>query len=74
MYESNVWMAFSLPAYYGVGVKNYILIQYKLNKSLSLWMRYARTRYTDRDIIGSGLDAIAGNVRNDLKFQALVRF
>jgi hypothetical protein len=74
VYENDVWMAFSLPAYYGVGIRNYLLLQCKVSKSLSLWMRYSRTRYTDRDEIGAGLDAIAGNIRNDLKFQALFRF
>ena len=74
VYENDAWMAFSFPAYYGVGIRNYFLIEYKVSKMLSFWIRYARTRYTNRDEIGSGSDAIEGNTRNDIKFQALVRF
>jgi hypothetical protein len=74
VYENDAWMAFSLPAYYGVGVRNYILLEYKISKSLSIWLRYARTKYTDRDSIGSGLDIIDGNIKNDIKFQTLFRF
>jgi len=74
VYERDVWLAFSFPAYYGIGVRNYLLVQYKLTKKIDLWLRWAHTRYTDRDTIGSGNDLIAGNTRNDLKFQARIRF
>lgn len=74
VYENDVWLAFSLPAYEGKGVRNYVLLEYKVNGHLSLWLRYARTRYTDREEIGSGMDEIEGNTKNDLKFQALFKF
>lgn len=74
VYENDVWLAFSLPAYDGRGIRNYILVEYKFSKNLSIWFRYARTRYTDREEIGSGLDQIKGNTRNDLKFQAAIKF
>jgi hypothetical protein len=74
VYERDVWLAFSFPAYYGVGIRNYLLLQYKLTRKIDLWARWAHTRYTDRDEIGSGSDQIAGNTRNDLKFQARIRF
>lgn len=74
VYENDAWMAFSLPAYDGVGIRNYALLEYKVSKMLSLWLRYARTRYIDRTEIGSGVEMIAGNTRKDIKFQALIRF
>ncbi len=73
VYERDVWLAFSFPAYYGVGVRNYLLIQYKITKKIDVWLRWAHTRYTDREEIGSGNDLIKGNVKNDLKFQARIR-
>lgn len=73
VYEQDVWLAYSLPAYYGVGVRNFILVEYKLSKKLSLWLRYGHTRYTDRTVIGSGVDAIDGNTKNDIKFQMRLR-
>ncbi|SKC57781.1 ComEA family DNA-binding protein [Ohtaekwangia koreensis] len=74
VYENDVWLAFSLPAYYGAGIRRYVLVEYKLNRYISFWFRYAHTRYTDRESIGSGVDATAGNVRSDLKIQTRVKF
>ena len=73
VYERDVWLAFSFPAYYGVGVRSYIMLQYKLNQNIDLWLRWARTVYSDRDSIGSGGDTIYGNSKNDLKFQVRIR-
>lgn len=69
VYENDVWLAFSFPAYDGVGVRNYIMMRYKINRHISLWVRYARTRYTDRNTIGSGVDMIEGNIKSDVKVQ-----
>jgi hypothetical protein len=73
-YENDVWMAFSMPAYEGAGVRNYLMVAYKVNHSIGLWVRYAITRYSDRNEIGSGPDAIVGNTKKDIKFQAVIRF
>lgn len=72
VYESDAWLAYSLPSYSGVGVRNFALFEYKVHKQLTLWVRYARTRLLKSDEIGSGSEAIDGNTRNDVKFQ--VRF
>ncbi|HEY9044522.1 MAG TPA: helix-hairpin-helix domain-containing protein, partial [Ohtaekwangia sp.] len=74
VYENDVWLAFSLPAYYGEGVRKYILLEYKLNENVSFWLRYAITRYNDRTSIGSGVDTIDGNTRSDVKLQARIKF
>jgi len=73
VYERDVWLAFSFPAYYGVGIRNYLLIQYTVSKKVDLWFRWAHVRYTDRNTIGSGGETIDGNTRNDLKLQARIR-
>lgn len=69
VYERDVWLAYSMPAYSGSGLRNYVLLQYTATKNITVWLRYAHTRYTDRDVIGSGADTIQGNVRNDIKLQ-----
>ena len=74
VYEQDAWLAYSLPAYSGVGVRNYALIEYKAHKQLTLWLRYARTRRLDTEKIGAGPDVIEGNTKNDVKFQARFRF
>ncbi len=74
VYERDAWSAYSMPAYAGIGVRNYILIEYKASKKLTLWIRYARTRMQLVGEIGSGEDTIDGNTRNDVKLQARFTF
>lgn len=74
VYERDAWLAYSLPAYSGTGVRNYALIEYKVHKQITIWARYARTRQLKAEEIGSGPDAVAGNTRNDVKFQVRFKF
>jgi hypothetical protein len=73
VYERDVWLAYSFPAYNGKGIRNYVMIQYKLTSKIDIWLRWAHTRYTDRDSIGSGGETIDGDTKNDLKFQARIK-
>jgi hypothetical protein len=68
-YENDAWLAYSLPAYYGQGVKNYLMVQYKFTRSLTIWLRYSRAKYSNQDEIGSGTNLIIGNTQNDVKLQ-----
>ena len=69
VYENDVWLAYALPAYYGEGVRKYVLLQYKVNKHLTCWVKYSQTRYSNRETIGSGADMIDGSEQNDIKFE-----
>jgi hypothetical protein len=69
VYENDVWLAFTFPAYEGQGIRNYLLLSYKLSRSVSAWIRFSHVRYIDRETIGSGYDLINTNQRNDIKFQ-----
>jgi hypothetical protein len=68
-YERDVLYAFSIPAYSGRGVRNYILVQYRLGRKIDLWTRIARTTYYDRYVIGSSLETIEGDKQTELKLQ-----
>ena len=74
LYERDVWLAYSLPAYAGSGIRSYIMAEYKVNKQLSFWVRFASIRYTDRSLIGSDADEIAGDRKRDIRFQARIKF
>jgi hypothetical protein len=74
VYERDVWLGYSLPAYSGVGLRNYVLAEYTINKKLSFWVRFAQTRYSNTTFIGSGADAIAGDSKHDVKIQARYKF
>jgi len=73
VYERDVWLTYSLPAYEGRGVRNYIMAEYSFTKKFTVWIRYAHTRYTDRNEIGSGVDTISGNERNDIRIQTRIK-
>lgn len=73
VYERDVWLAYSLPAYSGKGIRKYIVAEYAISKKVSVWIRYAHTRYTDRDAIGSGADATVGNSRNEIRVQTRIK-
>ncbi len=72
VYERDVWLAFSLPALAGRGIRQYALIQYDLTPRCTVWARWSMTRFAHETSISSGVDQITGNMVNDLKFQ--VRF
>ena len=74
IYESDAWSAYSLPVYSGVGVRNYALIEFNVTKQLTLWVRYARTLISKGGEIGSGGETIEGKTKNDVKFQARLKF
>lgn len=74
VYERDVWLMYSLPAYDGKGVRSYIVAEYSFTKKFTVWFRYARTRYTDRDELGSGVDTISGSERNDIRIQTRIKF
>lgn len=74
VYERDVLYSFSIPAYYGRGIRQYIVLQYNILKSFTLWVRYARTQYKDKDVIGSGLEEIRGNKKTDVKVQLRYKF
>lgn len=69
VYERDVWLAYSFPFYSGVGIRSYILVQYPISRHLDVWLRWARTQYSDRNVIGSGSEATLGDTRNDVKLQ-----
>ncbi|SIS72854.1 ComEA family DNA-binding protein [Belliella pelovolcani] len=74
IYERNVLWAFSIPALHGQGMRYYLLGQYRVNPKLTLWARFGRTIYTDREQIGSGLQTIDGNTQTETTFQLRYQF
>lgn len=71
--ERDMWLAYSFPAYNGKGLRQYVLVQYDVNKRYTLWFRYAHTRVANEESIGSGLDETEGPDRNEVKFQVRIR-
>lgn len=70
VFEADTWSAYSFPALAGIGVRNYLLLEYKPGRSVTLWLRFSSTRLVNAQQIGTGVDSIEGNTRQDAKFQA----
>jgi hypothetical protein len=74
VYESDVLYSFSIPAYYDTGVRYYANVQFDLGRKMRCWLRYGQTLYSNRSLIGSGLDEIVGNKKSEIKMQMLYHF
>lgn len=67
-FENNVLWAFSLPAFSGQGMRYYLLAQFNPTPRITLYLRFARTIFTDREEISSGLQTIDGNTQTETNF------
>ncbi|MBS1570410.1 MAG: helix-hairpin-helix domain-containing protein [Bacteroidetes bacterium] len=73
-FESDIPGVFSLPPIYGRGMKWYGMLRWTVVRHLDIWARYGITMYTDRDVISSGLQQIAGPNQSDLKMELRYTF
>lgn len=74
VYEKDVLYAFSIPAYNGQGIRNYLLVQYGMSESIDLWLRIARFSYRNEDTVGTGLDESEGPNRTEVKWMLRWKF
>ncbi|WP_338791494.1 hypothetical protein [Bernardetia sp. MNP-M8] len=74
VYEKDVLYYFFIPAYYGRGFRNFYMIQFKAGKKIDIWAKWAYTKYRNQESIGSGLERIDGDLRNDIRIQMRVKF
>lgn len=74
VYESDVLYAFSIPAYFGTGVRTYAMVRYDPVRNISLWLRYARFTYRNQESVGSGLDRADGNTSSEVKAMLRIKF
>ncbi len=68
-YENDVLFANSFPIYHNRGIRTYINVRYRFWGKFDLWLRYATFVYQDVSEVGSGLDAIDGRQRSDVRVQ-----
>lgn len=73
-YENDVLYSFAIPVFYNKGHRYYININYDINKTLTLWVKWAQTLYRNKTPIGSGLDEITGNKKSEIKLQVQYKF
>ncbi len=68
-YENDVLYAFSVPPYYGKGIRSYLMLHSSISPHIDLWLRLARTALTDGNMIGSGINSIHGSQKTEVKAQ-----
>lgn len=73
-YENDMRFQFSVPAYFGEGSRSYLLINYKASNAIQFSFRIAQTFRLDSELLGSGIDAIQGPRRTEIKSQFIFRF
>ena len=73
-FENDVLFSYSIPVFYGKGVRYYLNVNYDINKKFSLWFRVAQTVHKDQTIVGTGLDEINGNKKTEIKIQLQYQF
>lgn len=73
-YENDVLYSYSIPAFYYKGSRFYLTTRYSFSRNIDLWVRFAQTYYSNRNVIGSGLSEISGNTKSEVKVQLRVKF
>jgi len=73
-YENDLLYSFSIPAYFGEGIRYYLNVRHKLNRAITFEVRWEETRFRDRAEISSGNEQIEGAVRSRIKVQLRARF
>lgn len=73
-FENDVLYAYSFPLYHNDGIRTYLNLRYRFGGSMDVWLRYASFIYLGVEEIGSGLDAIEGNQRSDVRLQLRWQF
>ena len=73
-YENDVLYYYRIPAYYNRGSRTYITVKYKLRKGIDMWIRWSRWKYTNVDVISSGLNEIDGNSKSEIRAQIRFQF
>jgi len=72
-YENDVLYAFSVPSYFNKGQRWYLMLKWKIIPQATMWLRYARTTYFNKNTVGSGNDLILGNHKSEIKVEVKIR-
>ncbi len=73
-YEDNLPYTFTVPLHQNSGSRFYFMAKYQVTKKIILFARYAQTKYSNINSIGTGLEQISGNTQSDLSMQLQVSF
>jgi hypothetical protein len=72
--EKNMLYSFSIPSFYGEGLRMTTVLRYNITNSLYVSVKAAWTHYYDRETTGSGTEEIEGRNKTDLYAQIRWKF
>jgi len=73
-YESDVLYSYSVVANYGKGIRCMGMLGWAPCNKFEASIRYGQTWYSDRTVIGTGLDLIHGNTKSEIELQCRMKF
>ncbi len=73
-YENDILYGFSIPAYYYRGTRTYLTLKYTIADGIDMWLRYARTHFSNVETISSSLAEIDGKNKSEVKIQFRFKF
>ena len=80
LYETRIWAyepdmlyAYSMPVFYGKGSRICALIKFYPGKHFVFYLKSALTKFTNREVIGSGNDQVSSSWKLDLACELLFR-
>lgn len=73
-YEPSLPYTYAFITLYGKGVRTALTCRWNISKGWMLMMKYGMTYYSDRDVIGDGLERINGRSKNDVSFMMQYKF
>lgn len=73
-FENDIPGLYSIPPYYGRGMRWYAMVRYAPVRHVDVWVRYGDWIYNGQTSISSGLQEISGDQRSDLKMQVRLQF
>jgi len=74
VYEHDVLYYYSIPAYFGHGIRYYLLVKVLMFKNLNFWIKFGQYNFFDQKSIGTGLDEINGNKKTEVRCQIRLKF
>lgn len=73
-YENDLLYVFSVPAYFGKGLRNYLNIKQQISPNCELWFKFSNSHYFHQQSISSGYNKIEGVNKTELKIQVRLKF
>ena len=73
-FEHDLLYVFNVPASFYQGFRTYMMARYKVNRQISVWLKWGRTSYVNQEKISSGLEEINGHHKSDIRAQIKIKF